>query len=436
MALKVGIRSRKRRNRRRAPKFGLTQAGKDYVQCTLNPMSGIVAKIPDGACESVVVKLRQSFNVTPANLSTTARTTATVLFTPGLPCSAYVLDGGFTGENNRGSTAVFNIDQVAGVAGMLVPFREFIFSPNSAVVTGSQAIANKMLVTKARCVSLHIEVTPNAPILQQGGTTVFGKHPFHSMFDPHVQWLGSALSPPQAFYGVGGTLIAGGGSSGAIVTSFDLAAVNFGDVAAYPDARVAPATENTVAMLVPECQDFVAVLPQNNDEKNGLNVDNYPWTPQLFTGSYQAGDFTQGAYAGNQLLQAASGNYSSDLLPLGNFWQPPESECLIWSATSLPVTASFTFTVTSCMELCVRPKSDVALFSTPPAMVDETAIKLVRDAMRELPVSVPAPEATVSWWDHIVKAATGVARVVAPMLSNAGIPVVSPIASIVESLLS
>ncbi len=389
-------------------RVAITSAGQRYARCVLDPHGGLPAKIPDGACHSVLIEFNLSVQGTPSS------GLLSLIAFPGLPCSAGALLGSFTGPNREGTATAY------AVPGVEFPFKDFSSGVAAAVAGTTVKYNANSAILAARVVSLKLEVIPTGALLSQGGSAVTVKVPLRSFFQPSGRDEGTAIA---------GVTYAGATDHPAYVVADSSLSGNFSNLSAFPDAKICSGTESCVMLSIPPRDDFEYCQPSTRDNTGNISLDTYPIQNQIYTAG--ASGIAYFGVNTTPYSLAMGPSSATDIAAFGNFWQPEISEGLIWSGQGLPSGQSYTFRVRSCMELLVsHGGSSYRPFVTPPEPRNEAAISMVRDVVAKLPPSMPKAESSPGWWSALTEAATGIGDVIGSL----GLPIVSPVAGIATKM--
>jgi len=387
-----------------------------YARCVLDPHYSAAAKVPDGACHSVVVEYDLSVAFVPD-----ANGNAAVALIPGLPCSLIGITGNFTGPNREGALVnqSATLANPQGVA-LMFPFRDFFSGVNSATAPATVYYnQNSSNIVSARAVSYKLEVMPTGPLLQQGGAAVAARIPVFSHYTQAIHDSGTNISG-QAY----------AGNSNHAWLQVRGAQNTFTSLSAYPDARTTVGTESSVLLGMPDDNEFTPIFSYTQDQAGTggtLTTDSFPWVSGV--GLNGSGSGAWGGVADiSTIIGGMIPSSSSDVAAFGNFWQPEHTVALAWAGQSLTNGQGYTARARICMELCISHFASLYRpFVTPPEPDLPEVRAKVRSVYRELPPSLPKEESSPGWWSRL----TGVANGVANFASELGIPVLSPVAGLV-----
>lgn len=420
-AMKRAPQRKQRRARARNPRLGVSSCGNRYANCVLSP-SGAPAKVPDGSSNSVLIEYDLAVTGVP-----NGNGDLSLALIPGLPCSAWGMNGTFSGPNRNGviSSNTTNTDFV------LFPFQDFN-SGVAAAINGSTVLYNAPSeITAARVVSSKLEVVPTGALLQQGGSVATARVP-----------MTFRISAPMGDAGIqlDGVTYAGASSHPWFLWT-ELPPEGFTQLAAYPDAKICSGTESCVLLGIPSDDDYHPSVydwlsTSSDDPSIIITGDTYPYFSRIQAGlaaGHQSTNLGTIALNGGSKPGAAMlPSSATDIALFGNFWQPEQCQALVWAGQGLPAGQAYTFRVRVCMELQIsHAASNYRPFVTPAEPDDPRARELVRDVMRSVPPSLPKESSMPGWWAGLAQAATGVAGSIAEL----GIPVISPVAGVARRVM-
>lgn len=404
-------RRRRRKNRgARSNARGMSalgDSGKEFVRCALDPFGADSARVPTGTAQRT---MHVKYTCMVSGKPRAGQSTMSVLMLPGLPGSLRLVDGTFTAPDRSGAVGPITVVP-NGTPIITVPFEDF-YTPSGDV----ELIPNRSsALATARVVGYGLEVRASATIINQGGVAVTAKIPYH---------LSEAFVPQAVVAGpwVGVTTLAVGTQLG---RNARLPNTSLSTLQQYPDSKMCSGTDP--CRLIGEVDDyeqFWPVLPHYDDQTNTLNVGTYVLT-EVGVKSTAGVSATGGTI--NPAASAICKPVTGDTYLVGDFWTPPGTQGLCWTADSLTDDSLYEFRVVLCIEATIEhdEASVYRPFVSKAPPQNERALAMARKALQAMPASLPPPDrSTGSWWSILSEAVTGFGDIVGGL----DLPVVSGVA--------
>jgi hypothetical protein len=410
---KTGVRVNRRIRRALGP--SLKQLSHEYIRCSLDPFGADSARVPDGTgLKTMHIKYTSFVKATPV-----AGVGAIVIAgIPSLPAGLIPIQGTFA-MHDGGGTSV-NLTVSAAGPWPMEPFIDFSTRTN---------IRNVMNIESARLVSYGLEVRPTAPVLNQGGVACAARIPFQTSRFVLPEFINGG----NTIFGVTGI---GGGNT--LVRGIPQIPTTYENLQPYPDVQMCSGTDRCRLVGTPASCEFKPVnqlFGIANVDGNWGNSDSELWYNQPPTAyMHQAGPPAFDAGTGGAIgvgLDPISRSMAiipdvNDKIISSSFWHDNESPALIYAASGLSDASQYEIRFVMCVEATVDHLSSTyrPFVSTAPPR-DDSAINLVTDVKRAMPVSV-ADDGGSNWFDLLnrfggaVSKAVGFARQYGPTALKIG----------------
>lgn len=423
------------------PNMALSQAGREFIHCALDPFGADAAMIPDGGIEK---RVRVKYKVVCQLAPVTGHISMSCALVPGLPGGLRITDGNVIGLARGGSAITQNVGPNAAATGcnaITIPFTDFVNS-------NGYTMNNLAGITAARVISYGMIIRPTTPLLSQGGVQATVR------VDPGIS--PSAEGASSGFDAtIGDPAIAA--SNGYPIKlrqmRLPLNSLTYDNITTFPDSKVCSGTKPCWVLGTPSCYEWEDVCPVYSstllgDPAQAMAMD----TALLVNNGTYLTTVTSTTPAGvgqvigynrwtnlNASLNGAVPLFpvAADAAAVGDFWTSTCCDTLAWAANA-PTAATMSSAVTyeivavQCMELVIRKDASIYRpFSVPGPPVDTKAIEVVRDVVRDIPASVTVEDED-TWWSRLTTGVSSIGRLVADI----GIPVVSPISGMVSTISS
>jgi hypothetical protein len=425
----------------------LTTAGMMFLACSLDPLNskGSVG-IPDAfSGKSVVVDHKQSFTV-----SASASGEIAGILMPTLPGSFFLAKGSMVVPIwGKGSAvaAASNLVCADDYNNTLLGQLYSEYNGTAVNIGGSAldlgALSNPYFATKARVTSMGIRVTPlNSLLTTQGEFTV-------------AKISGEAYPSGTGRIKFGQTTSAGAWanseqSAGSYPTRVLPATVEYNttSISGYPGYRVFKAIDG-----------FTSVANRDSD-----SFDFSCWTGQHSVQNGATSAFVNGSLAGNLqyivgntngtlnvnpanfatlgqscnmrygfATNAANDGYDTDLAP--PCFYDDKVERIIFAGSGFATGAtptSFQFDVVTCVEYQVDPTtSPISKFVKTAPRADPTALAILSEAQRKMPVALPSSSVNGGWAATARNILQGISKV-AVIGARAGLPYIGQAANVAD----